>query len=111
MTEIDLNTFSGHLRDQQVVGVTIADAHDPTDDRRGSVTDEKVVPKKEKSFRGAAQFLERLFQFLTPVQLAIDERAELRREAFAFQRRLKKEEDISSIFKDWFTVCNIIIKD
>jgi len=77
VTEINRNTFSGHLRDEQVVGVTIADAHDPTDKRRGSVTDEKIVPKKEKSFGRTAHALEGGFQVLRAFQFAVDKGSEL----------------------------------
>jgi hypothetical protein len=83
--EINLNAFSRDFRDQQIVGVTIADAHDPADYSRGTVTDQKIVSKKEKSFWRAAQLLERLFQFLATVQLVVDERSELRCEAVVFQ--------------------------
>ena len=76
MTEINWNTFSRDLGDEQVVGVAIADAHDPTDQRRGSVAYEEIVSQIEKSFRRATHALEGGFQVLRAFQIAVDKGSE-----------------------------------
>ena len=89
VSEVDLDAFAGHLRDEDVVGVTVADGHDPADDGRGCVTRQKIVPKVEKSFRTAAELLQRSFQLQASVTASLDESLKLETELCLRQRFLE----------------------